>query len=1160
MKFVTLQLRAFGPFDNVALDLSRPGLHLIYGPNEAGKSSALRAIRQTLYGMDRMSRDAFLHPTAALRLSALIERRDGRSLEFVRRKADKNSLRHADDQSSLSEDALDDWLAGIDEEKFELMFGIDHTRLRKGGEEIVRGQGKLAETLFAAAGGVANLQKIQSELSKSYEALYIPKGRNQTITKKRSDLDAARKVLQSMQLPSEEWRRCRDDLTDKERRRETLLATLLEQKQQLARLTRYRTAFPILARWKQAQQSRAKDLFAPTLPVDARARYEKHQQELELQRRLAADAQTALDKLTADLADTPEATAVFREEDVIARLREQFGSHRKALQDRPGLVSNWESARAAVERQRQSLSDSGRVTDLALLRLAPDRRVRIQELGAEQQAILQRGESRRAELARLERRIDELAAKLRSCPAPTDQAVLRKVVERVRGQGDLASQIDELTTSIATEVEALTARLQRLRYWSGTLADFATVAVPTEETIDRFEAEWKELESSRKAEARRQKELTTELATVDEQLRLLEAHGGIPSETELLASRRDRDDLWQKLHVAWNAGKIPPQNDREPYVASVRDADDHADRLREAADRVAQKAGFVADREAVTAKLDVCRVHLAEIDQRLVQIKAEWHAAWSCLPSPPGLPAEMRRWVQDRTAILDDLETLRIQRTKRDERQELAARLKQELDAAIGNGTDTVSPTLAFSLTQAETWLEDHERQRQHRSQVVTSLEQTERELAEALAAATAAESALNTWRTAWQHAIEPLGLSAEASSAEAFAVIQAIDEVFQKQHDADLFDHRIQAIDRDAVRFTTAVKEVVLRLCPDEADRGVDDQMAALIRLWDAARSGRDQRIALQKELDRQRKQHEKARSTQTAAEAALDALCELAGGVPRTELAEVIERAERQRTLQESIAALEEQLHPLAAGATLTEFAASMQAIDPDALPGQIEALTIEQQRTEAALSEVDQAIGTARAALQAMQGGGNAAEQNELCQALVADLEESARQYAVLRLAAAVLQRGIERYRDRHQGPLLARASALFSQLTAGSFSGLRSDVNDKSEPILVGVRPDGRTVVEVSGMSDGACDQMFLALRLAGLEAWLEHHEPLPFIVDDVLLNFDDVRSTAALQVLGEFSRRTQVLFFTHHDRLLELAEEHLPTELLTVHKLPGRTAI
>jgi uncharacterized protein YhaN len=59
-----------------------------------------------------------------------------------------------------------------------------------------------------------------------------------------------------------------------------------------------------------------------------------------------------------------------------------------------------------------------------------------------------------------------------------------------------------------------------------------------------------------------------------------------------------------------------------------------------------------------------------------------------------------------------------------------------------------------------------------------------------------------------------------------------------------------------------------------------------------------------------------------------------------------------------------------------------------------------------------------------------------------------------------------------------------------------------------------------------------------------------------VVDDILLNFDDLRATAALVALAELSRRTQVLFFTHHRHILDLAQVHLPQDVVFVHELPG----
>jgi len=58
--------------------------------------------------------------------------------------------------------------------------------------------------------------------------------------------------------------------------------------------------------------------------------------------------------------------------------------------------------------------------------------------------------------------------------------------------------------------------------------------------------------------------------------------------------------------------------------------------------------------------------------------------------------------------------------------------------------------------------------------------------------------------------------------------------------------------------------------------------------------------------------------------------------------------------------------------------------------------------------------------------------------------------------------------------------------------------------------------------------------------------------LPLVLDDILINFDDLRAKATFEVLGKLSQKTQVLFFTHHTRLVEIAKQC--TEQLWVHEL------
>jgi len=249
-----------------------------------------------------------------------------------------------------------------------------------------------------------------------------------------------------------------------------------------------------------------------------------------------------------------------------------------------------------------------------------------------------------------------------------------------------------------------------------------------------------------------------------------------------------------------------------------------------------------------------------------------------------------------------------------------------------------------------------------------------------------------------------------------------------------------------------------------------------------------------------------------------------------------------------------LDEHLLKLSVGATVEDFVQETRDVDPDGIDGRMAHLKEEIDTLEEERSRIDRTIGEERNELNKMDGSARAAELAETTQKILAQLETDVEHYARLRLASTVLAQAIERYREKHQGPILKRTNDLFAQLTVGSFEGVRAEFDDQGHPVLVGVRPGGKETVGTAGMSDGTTDQLYLALRLASLETYLGNNEPIPFIVDDIMIKFDNERATASLQVLAELSRKTQVIFFTHHRHLVELAEANMDSSLLFIHSL------
>ena len=72
-----------------------------------------------------------------------------------------------------------------------------------------------------------------------------------------------------------------------------------------------------------------------------------------------------------------------------------------------------------------------------------------------------------------------------------------------------------------------------------------------------------------------------------------------------------------------------------------------------------------------------------------------------------------------------------------------------------------------------------------------------------------------------------------------------------------------------------------------------------------------------------------------------------------------------------------------------------------------------------------------------------------------------------------------------------------------------------------------------------MSRGTKEQLYFAMRLGLISTFETNSEPMPIIMDDILVNFDDDRGQATIEGLLGFSEKRQILVLTCHKNTLEI---------------------
>lgn len=153
----------------------------------------------------------------------------------------------------------------------------------------------------------------------------------------------------------------------------------------------------------------------------------------------------------------------------------------------------------------------------------------------------------------------------------------------------------------------------------------------------------------------------------------------------------------------------------------------------------------------------------------------------------------------------------------------------------------------------------------------------------------------------------------------------------------------------------------------------------------------------------------------------------------------------------------------------------------------------------------------------------------------------------EYHAIALAMEVLDEANTTLQNRFSPALGSRAAEIFRQLTAGRYEKvlLSRDFSLETEE---GADSAARSV---QLLSQGAADQLYLAVRLAICDMVLPEDKTVPLILDDALLSFDDTRLHAALDYLVEISKERQILLFSCQKREQEYLQGKENVNLLTL---------
>ncbi len=1167
MRIKRLELKAFGPFSNRTLDFSSglPGLHVVFGLNESGKSSSMRALQALFFGFPSRTEDNFLHPYDQLLVGGCLQGPDGRELTFFRRKKNKNNLFDEHD-NPLDTSVLTPFLHGLEQDLFTTLYGIDHGGLVSGGQGILEQKGEVGQSLFAAGTGLASLKHIVDEIEGEGDGLFKPRGSSQAITVALTEYKELQTEIKKVALSSRDWQdhqRALEEAGVKLEDANKLRGRLNKEKRQLERL---KQALPYIGQRKGLIEKLAELGEVVELPSDfGERRQNLAQQGRDVRYRL----ETAKSQLS-NLEEKKQRVSLNQElldhAEAIDELLQGLGQYRKAKDDRPQLDGLRIGCRVEAANLLKQIKPGISIDEVEALRPSLAKRKTIQTLGARHEALIQGIRTAGRQVQITARDLESARNDLQKLSPVADVGKLSQTVTLVQKAGDLDGEIATMRRNLDNGRKECLASLNRLGLWAGPLDLAGQLAVPSQETLNRYEEKFRALtEEKRQLQVDRGK-LESEQAQLAEQFHEIEYAAEVPTEEELKQHRSRREQGWQLLRRQWLHGEDVAAESRdydpdnplpEAYERQVGVSDQTADRLYREADRVQKHASLKARAEGIEKGLANLSEKEKNVASALAETTSRWQELWIPCAINPLPPREMNAWLTSfdrlRYQVVESDKIARDVEGREARRRELRTLLITEL-AAIGAKQDfpggELAPVLQFSEDLVQKVRVEHSR----REMLDGKIRDLESALETAREDQDGAEEELRQWQTQWNEAMTPLGIESKTLPAEAADFIETLQGCFDKLTEAEGFQKRMDGIDQDACGFEEAVIELANEIAPDLA--GLDAPQTVSQLKNRLGRASQDQALIRQytEEIDALKKAIVDAQTELDGIYEQITALRQLACCETEDQLNEAERCSSEYVKFKNKLEDIEGTLARIAEGISLAALEEQAKAINPDELPGRIEELTNEiDGRIDPEIRQLSETIGREKNELARMDGSGKAAALADAAQEALAKTRRLTERYIRLKLAAKILREEIERYRAENQDPVLKIASRHFSELTLGSFTGLRTDIDDQGQPVLIGVRPDGAWV-NVAGMSSGTRDQLYLALRLATLEWRIGSNEPMPFIVDDILINFDDQRSKATLKALSDLAEKTQVILFTHHRQILDAAQALNANDRVFIHQL------
>ena len=1164
MRLRRLDLSRYGMFTDHTINFGEridgsPDLHIVYGPNETGKSTALGGFLDLLFGIEPRSRYSFLHGYEAMRIESDLEI-SGQTHRLVRVRKTKASLLDEHGQP-IADGVIANALGGMDRDAYKAMFSLDDDTLEGGGDEILRSEGDLGQLLFATSAGLVELSKTLNRLRESAEKFHRDRARNTELYKLKAEILQLDKEKKGLDTVASVFARF---ITDRGRAKSaydeamSVRAKLETEREdaerriqglpwldEIHRLRREIMELESLPEVPQVWFKQVGSLIVqePKLTTRLDGLKRQKRQLSEKKESLAVDnailglesridqLKTARARYVTATADLPERRSKLSEYDgtirtIIRRLSEASGIDPTSLVVPAGVVG---SLNDLIE-QRSGLDERLRTT-------ATEMETAEAAVGTARRAVEKTG-TEAGDVAAVA--FDRLDAATRAVNADDHHA---RLAMHMRQRNELKAALD--------------AQVAQLHPWDGAPEVLVGVSVPEPSEVDVWRSALdqavKDIDLLEREEAR----LLADRNGLSGLMEAKRSETGVIGDEEAARLRALRDEAWQTHRAKLDATSADTfeerlKDDDAAMAARIAHVTELA-KLRQAREGLREKT---SELERNAGELALARKQQRQVlDEVSAAVQVMAGTGAESLSSAVTLP-KLTTWIHRRQEVLKTLgdigrQDAEIARAREDENRH-HERLAKAMTAARVAHDPALNLEDLVQIAQAA--VESDREQRGASRAVRQEVERTQAELERRRRDAGQAGRDDTKWHADWTASLSRCwlgGADPEPSTAAVRRILEDVTVLESTLENRAAMADRIGKMEQDQANFTAAVRALVEQL-GDTFDAGqvvaINDGLSDRLGKAIHDRKARGQCL---KEMESVAKDIAEVENSLGELRAVADEMFKAFGVDSLREVDERLKKVARRTAVRKELSNCETKLVESMKARSLEEAVSALENTDSDKLEREIAELKARLKDASGRTNELYLALGRAEDAISAVGGDNAVARLEQQRRTVLLNIEEGSLAYLRTQLGIEAAERALSAYRDEHRSSMMRRASEAFRTISRGAYSRLDAQLTDKGE-VLMGIGASGGAKI-ASEMSKGARFQLYLALRVAGYFEFVDQHGPVPFVADDILETFDDFRAEEAFRLFTEMAGVGQVIYLSHHRHLCEIAREVCPN--VTIHELP-----